>query len=117
MNSPWHLYFMAVAYVIAGLVHFIKPKIYMRIMPRFLPSHKLLVMLSGAAEVMLGIAVCFPLLRELAVYGIILMLIIFLLVHFYMLSSKKAGAGIPVWALALRIPLQFLLMWWAYIYL
>jgi uncharacterized membrane protein len=108
---------MAIIYIVAGIFHFIKPKVYLRIMPRFLPAHCELVFLSGVAEVILGIGLLFPQTKNYSLYGIILMLIIFLLVHFYMLSSKKAGAGFPIWALALRIPLQFLLIWWAWHYL
>jgi len=89
----------------------------MRIMPRYLPAHKLLVLLSGLAEVGLGLGLLFEPTRNASIYGIVLMLLIFLLVHFYMLSSKKAGAGIARWILALRIPLQFLLIWWALFYL
>ena len=117
MNNPWHLYLMAAIYVIAGIMHFIKPKIYMRIMPKYLPNHKLLVILSGFAEIILGLALCFDKTRILAIYGIIAMLLVFLLVHFYMLSSEKASAGIPKWILILRLPLQLVLMAWAYYYI
>ena len=117
MQYPWHLYLMAVMYVFAGIMHFIKPKAYLRIMPRYLPKHKELVALSGLAEIILGIGLCIPFLKNSAIYGIILMLAIFLMVHFYMLSSKKAAAGIPKWVLILRVPLQFGLMYWAYWYL
>ncbi len=117
MEAPWHLYLMATMYIVAGIIHFIKPRIYERIMPRYLPYHRPLVYLSGAAEIILGIGLFFEQTRFLAIYGIIAMLTIFLLVHFYMLSSKKAGAGIPRWVLMLRIPLQFFLMYWAWYYL
>jgi uncharacterized membrane protein len=117
MTSPWHLILMALIYILAGIFHFVKPKIYMRIMPRFLPSHKFLVYLSGAVEIVLGSLILFNIYRDQALITLILMLAVFLLVHFYMLSSKKAGAGFPKWLLILRIPLQFLLMWWAFSYL
>lgn len=117
MSYPWHLYAMAIMYVVAGVFHFLKPKMYMRIMPNYLPNHKTLVYLSGLAEVILGIAICIPAFKTLGIYGIIAMLLVFLLVHFYMLSSKKASAGIPKWILILRIPLQFFLMYWTYWYL
>lgn len=117
MIYPWHLYLMAAMYIFAGLMHFIKPKAYLRIMPRYLPNHKALVFWSGVAEVILGLALCFSPTKNYAIYGIVLMLLIFLLVHFYMLSGKKASAGIPKWILILRIPLQFGLIYWAYIYL
>ncbi len=117
MNAPWHLYLMAGMYIFAGIMHFVYPKAYMRIMPRYLPNHKALVIWSGIAEIILGITLSFPKTKNLAIYAIILMLTVFLLVHFYMLSGKKASAGIPRWILILRIPLQFGLMYWAYWYL
>lgn len=117
MENPWHMYLMAILYILAGIAHFIKPKMYLRIMPRYLPAHKKLVYLSGAAEIILGAGLFLDETRTAAIYGIILMLLVFLLVHFYMLSSKKAGAGFPQWALILRVPLQFFLMYWAWSYL
>ncbi|MGB3151985.1 MAG: hypothetical protein WBB27_15110 [Maribacter sp.] len=114
---PWHLYLMAAMYVFAGIMHFIKPKAYLRIMPRYLPSHRTLVFLSGVAEMILGIGICFSFSKNFSIYGIIAMLTVFLLVHFYMLSGEKAAAGIPKWILLLRIPLQFGLMYWAFWYL
>ncbi len=117
MQNPWDLYVMAGMYIVAGLAHFVFPKAYLRIMPPYLPNHKLLVFLSGVAEVLLGIGLCFPETMEISIYGIILMLLVFLIVHFYMLSGEKASAGIPKWILILRIPLQFGLMYWAYWYL
>lgn len=117
MVFPWHLYIMAAIYGVAGLMHFIKPNLYLRIMPPYLPKPKLLVALSGITEILLGIGLCIPMFKNASIYGIIAMLAVFLLVHFYMLSSKKASAGLPKWILLLRIPLQFVLMYWAFSYL
>ena len=117
MNNPWHLYAMAIVYIIAGVMHFIKPKIYLRIMPRYLPNPKFLVYASGLIEILLGILVCFRSTRNLSIYAILAMLIVFLLVHLYMLKGKKEAAGFPKWLLILRLPIQFLLMYWAYSYL
>ena len=108
---------MAIIYLIAGVFHFIKPKIYLGIMPDYLPNRKFLVVLSGAFEVVLGITICFPLLKNISIYLIISMLIIFLLVHINMLINKKDSLGIPKWILILRFPIQFGLMYWAYMYL
>ncbi len=87
MNESIGLNVMAAIYVFAGLMHFIKPKIYLRIMPRHLSNHKALVYLSGIAEILLDIGLCIPILKVISVYGIITMLAVFLLVHFYMLSG------------------------------
>ncbi len=117
MTEPTGLYIMAGIYILAGSMHFIRPKMYMRIMPRYLPYHKILVYLSGIAEILLGIGLYIPALKTISLFGIMAMLAVFLLVHFYMLSEEKASAGIPKWILILRIPLQFGLIYWAWIYL
>ena len=117
MIYSWHLYLMAAMYIIAGIMHFIKPRAYMRIMPRYLPAHKSLVYLSGFAFILLGVGLCFSETKNLAIWLIIIMLTVFLLVHFYMLSSKKAGLNLPSWVLWGRVFLQFGLMYWAYFYL
>ncbi|MCJ7466690.1 MAG: hypothetical protein MUO53_08365, partial [Maribacter sp.] len=71
MKYPWHLYLMGLIYVFAGTMHYIKPKIYLRIMPRYLPDHKFLVQLSGAAEIILGIGVCFSATKNISIFSII----------------------------------------------
>lgn len=86
-------------------------------MPRYLPKPELLVKLSGLMEIVVAIGLCIPIFRNMAIGILIAMLAVFLVVHFYMLSGKKAGAGIPKWILILRIPLQFILMYWAYSYI
>jgi len=112
----WDLILMAAMYTFAGVMHFIKPKAYIRVMPRYLKPRKFLVLLSGGFEILLGIGLLFEETRQLAAIGIILMLVTFFLVHFNMLRGKKFSAGVPKWILILRIPLQFVLIWWAYIY-
>lgn len=116
MTEDWGLNGMAIMYIIAGIMHFIKPKAYLRVMPRFLPAHKALVFWSGVAEVLLGVALFFENLRNLAIIGIVLMLLVFFLVHFNMLRGEKEAAGVPKWILILRIPIQFVLIWWALYY-
>jgi uncharacterized membrane protein len=116
MTEDWGLNGMAIMYIFAGIMHFVKPKAYLRVMPRFLPAHKTLVFLSGMAEIMLGIALFIEALRNFAIVGIVLMLMVFLLVHFNMLRGEKEAAGVPKWVLILRIPIQFVLIWWAFYY-
>ncbi|HAE71692.1 MAG: hypothetical protein KC471_08055 [Flavobacteriaceae bacterium] len=117
MDVQFSLYFMASLYILGGIMHYIKPKIYLRIMPQYLPWHKELVFLSGVAEVLCGLGLFWVATRNLALYGIIVLLWVFLLVHFHMLSNKKAAAGVPKWVLIARLPLQFFLMYWAYAFL
>lgn len=112
---PWHLYLMALLYFGAGMLHFIYPRVYERIIPPSLPQRKILVYASGAAEVMLAVGLCFRESRTVAIYSLIVMLLVYLPVHFYMLSAA-AAMKLPRWLLILRVPLQFALIYWAYSY-
>ncbi len=53
------MYSMAILYIIAGVLHFIKPEFYLRIMPRYLPYHLELVYLSGLCEIICGLLLFF----------------------------------------------------------
>ena len=113
---PWHQYLMGVVFVLAGMNHFRKPKMYERIMPPYIPAHNTMVLLSGIAEMILGFMIMNKNTQEIAAWGIIAMMIIFLPVHIYMLQNEKAAMKLPKWALILRIPLQFGIIYWAYLY-
>jgi len=116
MNLPWHLYAMAFVYFIAGLNHFRNPKLYIKIIPAYFPNPKFLNSASGLAEIILGITLCIPEVSTYAAWGIIALLIAVFPTHIYMFSDEKARMGLPKWVLFLRMPLQLLLMYWAYQY-
>lgn len=111
------LIFMSIMYALAGVMHFVKPKMYIAIIPDFLPQKSILNLLAGLAEIILAVGLLFSETRSVSAIGIILMLLVFLIIHFNMLRNKKTSRGIPQWILILRIPLQFFLIWWAYIYI
>jgi uncharacterized membrane protein len=113
----WDLILMGVMYSFAGTMHFIKPEAYLKVMPGFFKAKTFLVYLSGAIEIMLSVGLFFENTRSLAAMGIVLILITFLSVHFNMLRGKKYAMKVPKWILLLRIPLQFVLIWWAYLYI
>lgn len=117
MAHPWHYYTMAALYIGAGAMHFVKPRMYGRIMPGWIPAHMPLVYLSGILEMVFGAALFFPAGQQAGLYGIIALLVLFLPVHVHMLTDKKASMGLPYWVLLLRMPLQGLLIYWAYSYL
>jgi uncharacterized membrane protein len=116
MILPWHLYIMALLYLIAGLNHFRNPKLYIRIIPPFFKNPKRINQLSGIAEIILAIALCIPALTHYAAWGIILILLAVFPANIHMFLDKKASLGLPKWILFLRLPLQFLLIFWAYHY-
>ena len=79
---------MAGIYIVAGILHFVRPRSYVSIIPSYIPYQKEMVYLSGIAEIVFG-AMLFTTLKDYALWGIILMLIAFIPVHIYMLKDKK----------------------------
>jgi len=76
------LYAMATIYVLAGVIHLTRPIVYMNLMPAWLPAPLFCILLSGIAEIVLGILLMLPKFRIFAAWMIILMLIVFeVLIH------------------------------------
>lgn len=108
------LYVMSFIYIGAGINHFINPRFYIGIMPSFFPAPAFLNSLSGVAEIVLGIGLLFATTREWSAYLVIAMLIVFFSVHIpHLIDPPKMAKG-SYWVLVLRIPLQFVLIYWAW---
>ena len=110
----FQLYLMGGIYILLGFAHFTHTEFYRPLMPQFLPAHSLLIYLSGFAEILLGLGVFFSLTRNYALWGIMFMLTVFMIIHVNMLFPGNR-LGVSLGLLWLRIPLQFLLVYWAYI--
>ncbi len=108
------LYVMATFYTLAGIAHFVMPKFFLRIMPPYIPWHKPIVYLSGLAEIGLGILLLLPEYSSWAAWGIIALLVAVFPANLYHFTSGGAGMRIPQWLLALRLPLQGVLIAWAW---
>ncbi|WP_339839423.1 DoxX family protein [uncultured Flavobacterium sp.] len=117
MNLPWHQYLMGLVYVFAGINHFRNPRLYLKIIPSYIPNPKLLNQLSGFAEIILGIGLCIALTSSWSAIGIIVLLIAVFPANLYMYQNEKARLGLPKWATLIRLPLQLILIYWAYIYI
>ena len=113
MTLPWHLYLMALLYIGAGINHFRKPGMYIRIIPPVFKNPELLNILSGATEIILGLLLTLPFTTHFAAWGIIALLIAIFPANLYMFQNKKAGFGLPLWILFVRLPLQIVLIYWA----
>ena len=111
------LYPMALFYLYAGYNHFRKKWFYYKITPPALqPWKELINAIVGVAEILGGIGLLFSFSRSMAAWGIILLLIAVFPANIYMLTSKGAGMKIKQWLLWLRLPVQLLLLVWAYWY-
>jgi uncharacterized membrane protein len=117
MFSKISLLLISFLFITAGVNHFINPKVYLKLIPDYFPNPYLLNQISGLAEIILGIALLFSITRNAASWGIILLLIAFIPAHIYMIQQApiKMGRVVITPLIAwLRLPLQFVLMYWAY---
>lgn len=105
---------MAGLYMLAGINHFVNPDLYQKIMPPLLPWHFELIYISGAAEIVLGLLLLFPQTRRAAAWGIIALLIAVFPANIQMMVNYYQEQNSYLWVAVLRLPLQLLLVWWAY---
>lgn len=103
-------------FAVAGVNHFVDPAFYESIMPPYLPWPSVLVILSGIAEISLGIALLIPAFSRFAAWGLIALLIAVFPANIHMATHPDLYPTIPVIFLWLRLPVQALLILWAYWY-
>lgn len=107
---------MASFYAFAGVMHFVKPKFFLYIVPPFFKNPKLIVDLSGLAEIILAIGLIYEGTRTYAAIGLIALLIAVFPANIYMAVGEKFQKISP-WIRWGRLPLQFVLIYWAWLYL
>ena len=103
-------------FIAAGVNHFRDPKFYEDIMPLYLPWPSQLVIISGIAEIVLGIGLLIPQTSQYAAWGLILLLIAVFPANIHMATHPEIYPAMPPILLWLRLPLQGLLVLWAYWY-
>lgn len=111
--SKWLL---AAVFVLAGANHFFDPGFYLKMMPPFLPAPLFLVYLSGVFEIVLGALLLVPRFSRLAAYGLIALLIAVFPANIYMAANPSLFAEFSSTALYARLPVQLLLIVWAFWY-
>lgn len=107
---------MALLYIAAGINHFVNPDFYVKIMPPYFSSPLFWVQLSGVAEILLGVLLFPPKTRALAAWLIVAMLVVFLTVHVHMVMHAADFGDVPYGLLIARLPIQGLLIAWAWWY-
>ncbi len=109
----WRL--LANIFILAGVNHFVMPRTYERIVPPSLRRRsRLVVQLSGVAEIAGGVGVLVPATRRASGLGLIALLAAVFPANVYMAREPELFRKIPRWALLARLPLQPLMMWWAW---
>lgn len=112
MTFPQRL--LSVAFIAAGLLHFLRPEPYERIVPDYLPAHAEIVLVSGAAEIAGGAGVAFARTRPVAGIWLVALLVAVFPANLNMALNAERFASIPPALLWARLPLQGLLIWWAW---
>ena len=103
---------MGMLFILAGINHFRRPRMYRAIMPPYLPWHNPLVALSGAAELGLGTLALVPQWRRQAGWGLIALLVAVFPANLHMALHSERYPRIPAWLLWCRLPLQAVLIAW-----
>lgn len=110
------LYIMAALYIAAGIYHFVNPKMYQRIMPTYLPWHIPLVYMSGVCEIVFALLLIPENTRPMAAWLIIILLLAVFPANIQMAVSFWQKQRPTLWIAIARLPLQLVLIWWAWIY-
>lgn len=112
------LYVISGFYILAGFNHFIDPIFYFPLIPPAFPQPELINILSGIAEVTLGIGFFSPKTRKFSAFGVIALLIAFIPSHVYFIQiggCVENGLCVPEWIGWIRlIVIHPLLILWAY---
>jgi uncharacterized membrane protein len=107
---------LAVLFVAAGIAHWLRPGIYLKIMPPYLRWPRALVYVSGVAEIVLGVLLLVPRTTHLAAWGLIALLIAVFPANVHMALHPELYPRISPVLLWLRLPLQGVLIAWVYAY-
>jgi uncharacterized membrane protein len=104
--------FFAIFMILAGIMHFVKPRFYNRFIPKFIPS-LFANYLAGILEVLLGIGLLIPQYQQMAGKGMFYLMLFFLPIHVLDVFKEKPAIGSKQLAI-IRIPIQCLFIYWTW---
>ena len=90
------------------MVHFLNPEMYFAFIPGFLPKFEV-VYLSGLLEIILGILIFYQPTRYIATFGVLILMIVFLPLHFVDMLKNQPAIGNKMLAY-IRFPVQLILV-------
>ncbi len=82
------LWALAIAMIWVGVLHFVRPKPFVRIVPKYLPAPLALVYISGFFEILGGVGLLIPATRVYAAWGLIALYIAVFPANIYMLTDN-----------------------------
>jgi uncharacterized membrane protein len=102
-------FLLASFFVYAGVMHFVRPKNFIKIMPD-MPYKRELVYVSGFFEILGGVGLLVKPVRKPVGIGLIVLLWAVFPANVNMAVNNINFGFVPIWALWARLPLQFVLM-------
>ena len=105
---------LGLTFVSTGVLHFLRPRMYEAIMPRYLPGHRELVYASGAAEIAGGAGVLAAKTARPAAWWLIATLVAIFPANVEMAVNAQRFRRIPTPLLWARLPLQGALITWVW---
>lgn len=101
-------------FIFTGALHFIIPKMYLKIMPSYIPNHKAMVFWSGIFEILGGIGIMIPFTKTFSAIGLTLLLIAVFPANINMFRKayEKKAFTLFTFGSLLRLPIQFWLIYW-----
>lgn len=110
----WSQRLLSLAFITTGILHFLRPGYFEEIVPDYLPAQREIVLLSGVAEIAGGVGVAFARTRPTAGIWLVLLLVAVFPANVNMAVNSERFASIAPALLWARLPLQGLLIWWAW---
>lgn len=105
------LYAFCLLFLAAGIGHFALESFFTGAMPEWVPFRKAIVYISGVMEIALAIGLFMKRTRYVAGFLIAVFLVLVFPVNIYMALTGE-NYDLPGAALWIRLPLQFVLIWW-----
>jgi uncharacterized membrane protein len=101
-------------FVIAGVLHFLSPRTYKKIMPPWVPAPEAMVYASGVAEIAGGVGMMVPARRRLAGWWLIATMVGVFPANLHMAMNAEAYPAVPGGAVSLwaRLPFQGVFVAW-----
>ncbi|HXB43330.1 MAG TPA: hypothetical protein VNV85_04705 [Puia sp.] len=83
-------------------------------MPGWVPMHEAMIFMSGICEILFAFFLLWPSTRRLSAWLLIALLIAVFPANIQMMLNYFQEKNPGLWLAVLRLPLQIVLIWWAY---
>lgn len=105
-------YLLAIIITLGGISHFLTPEMFFPFIPNFLPL-EMVNYTSGLVEIIVGLSYFIPSYRNISSLAILILMIAFLPLHVIDIFVEYPAIGSKT-AAYIRLPMQFLLIFWAW---